>query len=107
MQLCIQRILGRDVYGDREKIAWSTAIATQGATAFIDALLHSEEHEQRFGDSVVPYQQRRILSQQAQGNLPFVRMARSTDRSAQIRTKGLFVTSGNRAVSQSSQFLSR
>ncbi len=75
-QLCIQRILGRDVYGDREKIAWSIVIATQGATAFIDTLLNSEEYEQRFGDSVVPYQQRRILPQQALGNLPFVRMAR-------------------------------
>jgi phycobilisome rod-core linker protein len=82
VQLCIQRILGRDVFGtasplkNREKMAWSTVIATQGANAFIDALLNSEEYEQNFGDSVVPYQRRRMLPHRSRGDLPFMRMAR-------------------------------
>ncbi len=75
-QMCIQRILGRDVFGDREKMAWSTIIATQGSNAFIDSLLNSEEYAESFGSSVVPYQQRRVLPNRVQGNLPFVRMAR-------------------------------
>lgn len=76
VQLCIQRILGRDVFNGREKLSWSTVIATQGVNGFIDALLSSEEYEQNFGDSIVPYQRRRILPQRAQGELPFMRMAR-------------------------------
>ncbi len=75
-QMCIQRILGRDVFGDREKLAWSTVIATQGLSAFIDELLNSEEYAESFGTSVVPYQQRRMLPNRTQGELPFIRMAR-------------------------------
>jgi phycobilisome rod-core linker protein len=75
-QMCIQRILGREVFGDREKMAWSTVIATQGSNAFIDELLNSEEYTKSFGASVVPYQRRRILPNRVQGNLPFMRMAR-------------------------------
>jgi phycobilisome rod-core linker protein len=76
VQLCIQRILGRDTFGDREKIAWSTVIATQGMDAFIEGLINTQEYEQHFGDSVVPYQRRRLLPLQMQGDLPFMRMAR-------------------------------
>jgi phycobilisome rod-core linker protein len=94
-QLCIQRILGRDVFGDREKIAWSTVIATQGANAFIDALLSSEEYEHNFGDAIVPYQRRRVLPQRALGELPFVRMARydqqaRPDLATQVSADGMF-----------------
>lgn len=28
--MCIQRVLGRDVYNDREKLAWSIVLATKG-----------------------------------------------------------------------------
>jgi phycobilisome rod-core linker protein len=76
VQICIQRILGREVYNEREKIAWSIVIATKGFYTFIDSLLNSEEYQENFGDSTVPYQRRRILSQQIQGQLPFERMAR-------------------------------
>jgi phycobilisome rod-core linker protein len=75
-QMCVQRILGRDVYNEREKIAWSIVIATKGLFGFIDELLSSSEYLTSFGDHTVPYQRRRILPQRSQGELPFARMAR-------------------------------
>lgn len=75
-QICIQRILGRNVYSEREKIAWSIVLATKGLQGFIDDLLNSEEYLSNFGDNTVPYQRRRILPQRSQGELPFARMAR-------------------------------
>ncbi len=76
VELCVQRILGRQVYGDREKIAWSIVLATKGLQGFINDLLNSEEYTSNFGDNTVPYQRRRILPQRQQGELPFERMAR-------------------------------
>jgi phycobilisome rod-core linker protein len=76
VQMCVQRILGRDVYSDREKFAWSTVLATQGLYEFIDQLVNSNEYQANFGDQTVPYQRRRILPNQTQGELPFARMAR-------------------------------
>lgn len=76
VQMCIQRLLGRDVYSDREKFAWSTVLATQGLYGFIDALLDSDEYMTQFGNDTVPYQRRRILPQQISGELPFARMPR-------------------------------
>jgi phycobilisome rod-core linker protein len=58
---CVQRILGRDVYSKQEKIAWSIVIATKGRAGFIDDLLNSEEYLEAFGDTIVPYQRRRVL----------------------------------------------
>jgi phycobilisome rod-core linker protein len=75
-EICIQRILGRNVYNEREKISWSIVIATKGIQSFIDELLNSSEYLDNFGDSSVPYQRRRILPQQTQGEMPFERMAR-------------------------------
>jgi phycobilisome rod-core linker protein len=76
VQMCVQRILGRDVYGDREKLAWSTVLATKGLNGFIDELVNSNEYVENFGDNTVPYQRRRILPQRTTGELPFNRMAR-------------------------------
>jgi phycobilisome rod-core linker protein len=75
-EICIQRILGRNVYSDREKIAWSIVIATKGIKSFVDDLLDSDEYLHNFGEHIVPYQRRRILPQQTQGEIPFERMAR-------------------------------
>jgi phycobilisome rod-core linker protein len=75
-ELCVQRLLGRKVFNDREKIAWSIVLATHGLTGFIDALLNTSEYQETFGDHTVPYQRRRILPQRMQGELPFERMAR-------------------------------
>lgn len=76
VEMCIQRILGRRIYNSRETLAWSTVIATKGLKAFVDALLDSEEYIDQFGDGTVPYQRRRILPLQLQGELPFARMSR-------------------------------
>jgi phycobilisome rod-core linker protein len=76
VQMSVQRILGRDVYSDREKYSWSILLATKGLQGFINALLDSEEYSSNFGDHTVPYQRRRILPQRIKGELPFARMAR-------------------------------
>jgi phycobilisome rod-core linker protein len=67
---CVQKILGRDVYSEAEKIAWSIVIATKGRAGFINDLLNSEEYLENFGDSIVPYQRRRVLPSGA-SELPF------------------------------------
>ncbi|HIK27919.1 MAG: phycobilisome rod-core linker polypeptide [Oscillatoriaceae bacterium SKW80] len=71
VEMCVQRILGRDVYSEREKIAWSIVLATKGLEGFIDALVNSEEYLKNFGENTVPYQLRRILPQRAIGETPF------------------------------------
>lgn len=79
VEMCIQRILGREVYDNREKLSWSIVLATKGIKGFIDALLGTEEYLTNFGDDSVPYQRRRILPQRGTGELPFARMARYDD----------------------------
>lgn len=76
VEICTQRILGRNVYGDREKLAWSIVLATKGLVGFINELLNSEEYLNNFGDNIVPYQRRRILPQRSQGEITFAHMAR-------------------------------
>ncbi|MGH1393026.1 MAG: phycobilisome rod-core linker polypeptide [Trichormus sp.] len=76
VKICIQRLLGRNVYSDREKLSWSIVLATKGLQGFIDDLLNTEEYLSNFGYNTVPYQRRRILPQRTQGELPFARMAR-------------------------------
>ena len=71
VQMCVQRILGRDVYSEREKIAWSIVIATKGVQGFIDELINSTEYLDKFGYDTVPYQQRRVLPQRVEGETPF------------------------------------
>jgi phycobilisome rod-core linker protein len=76
VEICIQRLLGRNVYGEKEKIAWSIVLATKGLNGFIDALLNSEEYLDNFGYGTVPYQRRRILPQHSHGEVTFAHMAR-------------------------------
>jgi phycobilisome rod-core linker protein len=76
VELCVQRLLGRSVYNNQEKLSWSILLATRGLKGFIDTLLNDEEYLSQFGDDTVPYQQRRILPKQVIGELPFARMAR-------------------------------
>jgi phycobilisome rod-core linker protein len=75
-EICIQRVLGRNVYSEREKIAWSIILATRGLLGFVDQLLNSEEYLNNFGYNTVPYQRRRILPQRHQGEVTFAHMAR-------------------------------
>jgi phycobilisome rod-core linker protein len=67
----VQRVLGRDVYSEKEKIAWSIVVATKGIEGFIDALLDSDEYLEAFGDDILPYQRRRVLPSQRIGEVPF------------------------------------
>ena len=67
----VQRVLGRDVYSEKEKIAWSIVVATKGIEGFIDALLNSDEYLEAFGDDILPYQRRRVLPSQRLGEVPF------------------------------------
>ena len=53
VELCVQRVLGRDVYNEGEKLAWSIIIATKGIEGFIDELLSSEEYLDNFGFETV------------------------------------------------------
>jgi phycobilisome rod-core linker protein len=67
---CVQKILGRDVYSEAEKIAWSIVVATKGRAGFVNDLLDSEEYLENFGDNVVPFQRRRVLPS-GTSELPF------------------------------------
>ncbi len=58
---CLNKILGRAPYSEKEKIAWSIVIVTKGRAGFINDLLNSDEYLENFGDSIVPYQRRRVL----------------------------------------------
>jgi phycobilisome rod-core linker protein len=71
VEQCVQRVLGRDVYNEREKIAWSAVVMTKGIKGFVDELINSQEYLEAFGDSIVPYQRRRNLPGRAEGELPF------------------------------------
>jgi phycobilisome rod-core linker protein len=67
---CVRKLLGRDVYSDAEKIAWSIVIGTKGRAGFINDLLNSDEYLDNFGDNIVPYHRRRVLPSGA-SQIPF------------------------------------
>lgn len=68
---CVQKVLGRRVYSEAEKIAWSAVVMTKGVKGFVDELLNSDEYIENFGENTVPYQRRRILPSRATGEIPF------------------------------------
>ena len=71
VEQCVQRALGRDIYGEREKLAWSIIVATKGRKGFIDELLDSDEYLENFGEDIVPFQRRRVLASRDGGEQPF------------------------------------
>jgi len=71
VDMCVQRILGRDTYNQKESIAWSIVIVNEGVAGFIDKLLDSDEYLDNFGDNIVPFQRRRNLPQRELGETPF------------------------------------
>lgn len=71
VEMCIQRILGRDVYNEREKLAFAVIVGEKGTEFFINILLNSNEYIDNFGDNTVPYQRRRIIAQRNKGEMPF------------------------------------
>ncbi len=89
VQMCVQRVLGRDVYSDRETLSWSILLATKGLQGFVEALLESDEYQANFGTDTVPYQRRRILPQRSQGEVTFAHMPRYTsDHLDQLKALG-------------------
>lgn len=68
---CIQKVLGRRVYSNTEKLAWSAVVMTKGIKGFIDDLLNSDEYIENFGENTVPYHRRRILPSRVAGDTPF------------------------------------
>lgn len=68
---CIQKVLGRKVYSEAEKISWSAIVMTKGVKGFIDDLLNSDEYIENFGENTLPYHRRRILPSRATGEIPF------------------------------------
>lgn len=90
-RMCIQRLLGRDVYNEREEMAWSIVLATKGIDGFINDLLNSKEYLENFGTDTVPYHRRRILHQRDHGEIPFVRLPRyGADHRNQLLAMGYF-----------------
>jgi phycobilisome rod-core linker protein len=71
----VGRVLGRQVHGERERIALSIVIAEQGLRGLIDQLLDSEEYLDNFGLDSVPFQRSRSLAGRAQGAMPFNQQA--------------------------------
>lgn len=71
VEMSIQRILGRDVYNEREKLAYSIVLADKGFKAFIKMILNSDEYLENFGETTVPYQRRRSIAQRTKGEIPF------------------------------------
>jgi len=68
---CVEKVLGRRVYNEREKIAWSALVMTKGVKAFVDALLNSDEYIENFGENTVPFHRRRTLPSRELGEIPF------------------------------------
>ncbi len=68
---CVEKVLGRKVYSDREKIAWSAVVMTKGVKGFVDELLNSDEYNSAFGENTVPYHRRRTLPSRVVGETPF------------------------------------
>eukprot|EP00741_Cyanophora_paradoxa_P009569 tig00001532_g9268.t1 len=71
VEIVVERVLGRAVYNQAEKIAWSIVIAEKGVEGFVEALTSSEEYIKNFGDYRVPYQRSRRLAGRAIGETPF------------------------------------
>lgn len=71
VEMCIQRILGRDVYNEREKLAYAVILADQGFKVFVKSLINSQEYMENFGETTVPYQRRRLIAQRTKGEVPF------------------------------------
>nr|WP_199308010.1 MULTISPECIES: phycobilisome rod-core linker polypeptide [unclassified Leptolyngbya] len=68
---CVEKVLGRKVYNEREKIAWSAVVMTKGVKGFVDELLNSDEYIDNFGENTVPYHRRRLLPSRELGEIPF------------------------------------
>jgi phycobilisome rod-core linker protein len=71
VEMCVQRVLGRDIYNEREKLAYAIVLADKGFEAFVKLLISSDEYSENYGDTIVPYQRRRVIAQRSKGEIPF------------------------------------
>ncbi|MGF1603796.1 MAG: phycobilisome rod-core linker polypeptide [Thermosynechococcaceae cyanobacterium] len=98
-ELCVQRILGRQVYSDLETIAWSAVVMTKGLNGFIDALLATDEYSDNFGEYTVPYQRRRVTSSASEVTFAHVPRYGAGYR-VQSNSSGRFSSKSNRSNSR-------
>ena len=66
----VERVLGRQIHGDAEAIAWSIVIGQQGVGTMVDQLMASEDYANNFGEDTVPFQRQRVLPGRRLGNQP-------------------------------------
>ena len=67
----VEKLLGRQVYGKAEEIAWSAVIMTRGISGAVDDILNSQEYLDNFGYDTVPYHRNRVVGSRDLGETPF------------------------------------
>ena len=67
----VEKLLGRQVHGKSEELAWSAVIMTKGVKGAVDAILDSQEYLNAFGYDTVPYHRNRVVGSRAIGETPF------------------------------------
>ena len=67
----VEKLLGRQVYGKAEEIAWSAVIMTKGVAGAVDKILDSDEYLENFGYDTVPYHRNRVVGSREVGETPF------------------------------------
>ena len=66
----VEKLLGRQVYGKAEEIAWSAVIMTKGVAGAVDKILDSDEYLENFGYDTVPYHRNRVVGSREVGETP-------------------------------------
>ena len=67
----VEKLLGRQVFGKAEEIAWSAVIMTRGIQGAVDDILNSQEYLDNFGYDTVPYHRNRVVGSRDLGETPF------------------------------------
>ncbi len=67
----VEKLLGRQVFGKAEEIAWAAVIMTKGVAGAVDQILDSDEYLENFGYDTVPYHRNRVVGSREVGETPF------------------------------------
>ena len=67
----VEKLLGRQVHGKSEEIAWSAVLMTRGVKGMVDDILDSQEYLDAFGYDTVPYHRNRVVGSREIGETPF------------------------------------
>lgn len=67
----VEKLLGRQVHGKTEEIAWAAVVMTRGVQGMVDDILDSEEYMEAFGTDSVPFHRNRVLGAREVGETPF------------------------------------